>query len=160
MVGGVGGLTGDPPMKGDGGMVEGVQMGVDGVVVAVEQVEAGLDARLDQAELREIVPALDAVVAVQMLEEGLQRRDQGGVKAARVQLAGAPARRGVGHLNLLGAETGVHLQPEGGGFGQVARPALTREGVPQIEQVVRQAGANAQRQGVVVRLRRQRRCSG
>ena len=141
-------------------MVEGVQVGVDGVVIAVEQVEAGLDARLDQAELREIVTAFDAVVAVQMPEEGLQRWDQGGVQAARVQYAGAPARGGVGHVRLLGAESAVHLQPEGGGFGQGLGPTLTREGVAQIEQVVRQAGANAQRQRVDMRLRRQRWCSG
>lgn len=129
MVGGVGRWRRDGLMESDGGMEEGVQMRVDGVVVAVQQVEAGLDARLDQAELREVVAALDAVVAVQMLEEGLQYGHEGGVQTARVKPARAPVCSGVGHLPLLGAKTRVHLQPEGGGFGQGLGPALTREGV-------------------------------
>jgi hypothetical protein len=50
----------------------------------------------------------------------------------------------------------VHLQPEGGGFGQGLGPALTREGVAQIEHVGRQAGAKAQREPVDRLVRRQR----
>lgn len=160
VVGRVGGLTGDSLMEGDGGVVKSVQMGVDGVVVPVQKVEAGLDTRLNEAEVRKIVPALDPVVAVQMLQEGLQRRHQGDVQTARVKGARAPARRGLGHLNLLGAKAGVHIQPKGGGVRQGAGPALTREGLAQIEHLVGQAGADAQRVFVVMRFRRQRRCSG
>ena len=50
-------------------------MGVDGVVVPVEQVQPLADARLQRPELREVVAALDAVVAVEVLEEALQFRD-------------------------------------------------------------------------------------
>ncbi|MNX65468.1 hypothetical protein D3C86_965290 [compost metagenome] len=135
-------------------------MRVDGVVVAVQEVETGLDAWLDQAETRKVVAALDTVVAVQMLKEGLQGRHEGGVQAARVQRAGPPAGRSIGHLNLLSAEASVHLQPEGGGFGQGSGPAFTRECVAQIKHIVGQTGANAQGVRVVVRIRRQRSCSG
>ena len=87
---GVGGLARDRMMEGDGGVVESVQMGVDGVMVAVQQIEAGLDARFDQTELREVVAALDPVVAVQMAEEGLQRRSRA---ACRPRGSSAPERQ-------------------------------------------------------------------
>src|SRR5690606_20424082 len=63
---------GDRAVQGQARLVQGLQMRVDGVVVPVQQVQPGLDARLQRAERREIVSGLDPVMAVQVLEEGLQ----------------------------------------------------------------------------------------
>ena len=62
-------------------------MGVDGVVIAVQQIQAVLDARFDTAEGGEEVLAFDPVVTVQVLKEGLQGRQDGVVQPARVEVA-------------------------------------------------------------------------
>ena len=142
-----------------GGIVGGPVGAAVGAAIG-QQVDAAIDPGLHRAQCREVVAALDAVVAVQMLEESLQRGHEGGVQAARVELARAPVCSGVGHMPLLGAKTRVHLQPEGGGFGHGAGPALTREGVAQIEHVGGQARAKGQRELVDRLIRRQRWCSG
>ena len=102
-------------MIGEARAVHRLDMGVDGVVVAVEQVQALGDAGLGAPEHREIATALDAVVTVQVLEEGREGLDKGDVDGAGVGLALADE---VGHARRLAAKAVVHVQPEAGHLGQ------------------------------------------
>ena len=145
LVGSSGGLAADGLMKAHTGLKQGLQMGVDGVVITVQQVEARDDARFDPAHGRKIVAGLDAVMAVQMLQKGLQGRDQGAVQAGGIECALAPLLRQPGHMRLMVTETGMHLQPVGRGRVQGGGPPVARKGFTQIKQIGGQARAVGQR---------------
>lgn len=117
------------------GVEQGLQMGVDRMVIPVEQVDAGRNVGLDLAEHRKIVPALDTMMTVQVLQEGLQRRDQLGVKAPGVGRVGPESRSQRRHMIAVVAEAGVHLQPVRGdgvqpGLAPTAAWKAVSEGQP------------------------------
>lgn len=123
----------DRLMEGEAGLEEGVEVGVDGVVVGVQQIDPGPNARLHTAHGREIVVALDIVVAIEVLEEALQRRDQLAMQIGQGEGAGAPLGCQAGHGRSLAPEAGVHLKPEPGhGTDLRLVPAQAGEGLDQI----------------------------
>lgn len=112
---------------------ERLEVGVHSVMVAIQQIDAGGDARLDLAELREVVAALDAVMAVQMLEEVGQRRQQAVMEGARVERPSPVIGDNTVHGGRGLPETLMHLKPESGLLWQGVRmPAVAGQGVPQI----------------------------
>lgn len=132
-------------MKGDGGLEQTIDVLVDDVVVAVEQIDAMGDARFDPTERREILTAFDAVVHVQMLQELLHRRDQPSVQAAQVRVARPPVIGHGDHVRMLATEVVVNAQPEARHFGQgrFAPTVLWKVGQKH-SHVVGQAGAHMQ----------------
>lgn len=140
--GGVGGIR----SAGSSGVVQGVaairqglQLGVDRVVVPVQQVDAIRYARLYAAEDRKIVTGLDVVVAVEVLEEPRQGRQQTVVESAQVHVARPIGSGDVIHVLARLTEAVMHRQPVGRslGHGSVTPPAAG-EGVTQPDEVVRQ----------------------
>lgn len=125
---------------------EGFEVGVDSVVVAVQQVDADGNARLEPTEMREILRRLDVVVAVEVLEEISQCRQQAVVKGAQIDSVGAI---GCGDLIHMGAgltKAVMHLKPEGRRLGQGGGvPAVARKAVTQPDEFSRQGGAVRQR---------------
>ena len=98
-----------------------LQMTVQDVMVGVQQVDAGGDPGLNPAHDREVVAALDPMVAVQMLEIGLKRRDQTAMQQDQIT-SRTPVRDLARHLGLLVAKAAVHLQPEAGDLAKIRIP--------------------------------------
>ena len=125
-------------MKGQTALEQGLQRLMNGVVVAIQQVDAGADLRLDPPHHGKIMAALDPVVTVEMLQERLQRRDQRTVQGDEVAVRPPLADEAV-HMGLVSAKTAVHLQPEGGGLVERGVPAVARVFVQQIAETGREA---------------------
>ncbi|MDP2212225.1 MAG: hypothetical protein Q8J81_00080 [Phenylobacterium sp.] len=137
------------------GLDQGSEMNVNVVMVPVEQGESGLNARLDTLHCREIVNALDAMVAVEVLKERLQGGDQDTKRCARFRSPITSVRHGIAHFRQLVPEFGMHSEPMPGDRVEVG-PAIAREGVSQIQVFDRQAAAQGERRGVEAGVRQRR----
>ena len=63
-------------MKFQTGAKQAFEQAVDGVVIAVQKVDPGADPGLDLTHEREIALRFNRVVAVEVLKEGLKRRNE------------------------------------------------------------------------------------
>ena len=121
-------------------------VGVDGVVVAFQHVEAARQPRLGGAEDREIVQVLDLVMHVELRQQELQPRHELAREFGRRQRALAELR--LDRLDHTGqfAKHGVARQPEPRHLAEigVALPLLARITRDQHAQIVRPAAAAGQ----------------
>ena len=139
-------------MEGDGGLKQGFQIGMDGVMIAVEQVYAMGDPRFDPAEGGKILAALDAVTHVQVLQELIDLGDQSPVQAPQVRVAGPPVIREGDHVGVMLTKVVVHAEPEPRHLGQRGlNPALTGVGWQKHPHVFGQPVAQAQVQRIAWR---------
>ena len=112
---GAGPARADRLMKGQARGVQGLKLFVDGIMVAVEQIQSFGDTRLDRSKGREIVAGLDPMMTIEMAEKAALRLDQARMDCAGVK--GALTDQ-LTHHRLLATKAVVHLQPEACGLGQ------------------------------------------
>lgn len=140
-------------MEGDGGLEQAVDVRMNNVMVAVEQVDPMGDTGLHPPEDGEILTGFDPVMSVQMLQELLHRGDQAAVQAAQIRLIPAPVVGDGRHMRMMAPEIVMDVQPEAGRPGQ-GRFAPAGPGIvgQKHAHVVRQARARAQVQGIAARI--------
>lgn len=92
---------------------------VDELMIGFEQIEADNQALIQLPKLREVDVILDPVMIIEVLQEGIEPRNEGLLQLEPIKHLAAKGVDDPHDLTAFAAQIGMHMQPEVGQFAEV-----------------------------------------